>query len=212
MNLAVSAIDSMRLVALVGFAFATLWTPGPNNILLASSGANFGFRRTVPHALGVFLGFAAMLFTVALGLGEVFKAEAALREGLRAVGVAVLLFLAWRIATAKGSNSGVAAIRPFRFYEAVAFQWINPKAWAMSISVSAAYVTGAAPLFESALCGLVFAVIGIGSSFGWTAFGVQIGRIMKTELHRRVLGIFMGVLLAGSAIFLVFDDLAIYGI
>ena len=88
------------LLALVAFAFATLWTPGPNNILLANSGATHGFRRSVPHLLGVATGFPLMLFCVAAGLGGVFRAEPALRDGLRYFGAALMLWIAWKVASA----------------------------------------------------------------------------------------------------------------
>lgn len=204
-------MEATRLATLVGFALAALWTPGPNNILLARSGAVFGFRRTVPHALGVALGFGAMLFAIALGMGEVFRSEPWLREGLRAFGIAVLLWLSWRIAFARWEKNGERRRRPFRFYEAVAFQWINPKAWVMVISVSAAYVTGVAPLQESLVCALVFTAIGLSSSTGWTVFGVGIGRLLDTEFRRRVFGVVMGLLLAGCALVLVLEDLSAIG-
>ncbi|MEM9726919.1 MAG: LysE family transporter, partial [Pseudomonadota bacterium] len=93
-----------RLAGVAAFAFAGTWTPGPNNMMLANSGATFGFRRSLPHILGVALGFAAMAFAVALGLGEAFQASSTLREALRWGGAALLLYLAWRVATAAGPD------------------------------------------------------------------------------------------------------------
>lgn len=202
------ALDGARLLALAGFAIAALWTPGPNNILLARSGAEFGIRRTVPHALGVSFGFAVMLFAIALGLGELFRSQPAVREVIRFIGIALMMYLAWRIANAGSPTDGKRGVRPFRFYEACAFQWINPKAWVMSITASAAFVTGVAPVFESAVVSIVFATLGLTSSFGWTTFGMQIGKVLKTESHRRMFGIAMGVLLALCAVLLAFDDLS----
>ena len=201
------ALDVARLTALAGFAFVTLWTPGPNNILLARSGAAFGFGRTIPHCAGVVLGFAAMMFILAYGLGEAFRAERALREAIRLAGVAVLLYLAWRIATGPWQESAATAARPFRFWGAVAFQWVNPKGWTMAVSVTGAFVTGAAPLIESAVCSAVFALVGITSSIGWTLSGVRIGRWLNSPDRRRAFGAVMGILLAGCAVLLVFEDL-----
>ncbi|MEO1121599.1 MAG: LysE family transporter, partial [Pseudomonadota bacterium] len=117
-----------RLLALAAFAFASTWTPGPNNIMLANSGATFGYRASQPHAFGVALGFPIMLFLIALGLGELFKASPVFRETLKWAGAALLLYLAWRIATA-GRTKTAGGGRPFTFVEAAGFQWINPKAW-----------------------------------------------------------------------------------
>ena len=212
MTTGLELIEGARLAALVGFAVAGLWTPGPNNILLARSGATFGFRRTVPHALGVALGFPIMLFAVAFGLGEIFRFEPVLREGVRAAGIAVLLYLSWKIATSRWKKTEGAAGRPFRFYEAVAFQWINPKAWVMAIGASAAFVTGGAPALESALCAVVFAAVGLSSAASWTAFGTAISRKLHTEARRRAFGVVMGILLAASAVGLVFQDMTAFGI
>lgn len=208
MNSAFFVIEGARFLALAGFAVASLWTPGPNNILLARSGARFGLRRSVPHMLGVAWGFSAMLCIVALGLGEVFRSQPVVREGLRAVGVAVILYMSWRIAFGAAQEVGSAEGRPFRFYEAVAFQWINPKAWVMSISAAAIFVTGAAPVRESIICAGVFALIGMTSSLGWAALGANIGRLLKTARHHRAFGVVMGLLLAISAVSMLFDDLA----
>ncbi len=200
-------MDAARLTALTGFAVVALWTPGPNNILLARSGAVFGLRRTIPHCCGVVLGYAAMMFLLAYGLGEVFHAERTIREGVRFVGIAVILFLAWRIASASWEGSSGTANRPFRFWSAAAFQWVNPKGWVLSVSVSGAYVTGAAPLLESALCALIFALVGVTSSVGWTVFGVRIGKVLHSARRRRFFSVVMAILLALCAVLLVFEDL-----
>lgn len=200
--------DTARLAALAVFALAALWTPGPNNLLLARSGARYGIRRTVPHICGVALGFGVMLFAVALGLGEAFRAEPLIQETLRYVGAAVIFYISWRVASAPPAEEGaVYGGRPFRFHEAAAFQWINPKAWGMCISVSALYVTGVSPLFESAVCAGVFGVLGFTSAFGWTAFGERVGRILTTGRRQRVFAVTMGLLLAGCGVAMLFDDL-----
>jgi len=207
-NAALAALSAERLLVLASFAIVALWTPGPNNLLLARSGATFGFWRTVPHGLGVAFGFAVMLFAVALGLGEVFQAQPLFREGLRFVGVAVMLYLSWKIASSRWRHAEGKSERPFRILEAVLFQWINPKAWAMIVGTSAIFVTGSHPMFESAVCALVFAVLGLTSASGWTLFGVGIGRALNSDLRKRAFNVGMGILLAITALALVFDDLA----
>jgi threonine/homoserine/homoserine lactone efflux protein len=190
------------LAALTALAFASTWTPGPNNILLASSGARFGWRATRAHAFGVALGFPAMLFILALGLGEAFQRSEALREGLRWAGVGLLMWLAFRIGTAGRARESARRGRPFTFLEAVAFQWINPKAWAMAISTGAAFVSGAAPVREALICAGVFVVSGMGSAHGWAAFGAAVRRFLETDARLRAFNMVMGLLIAASAAYL----------
>lgn len=192
------------LLALTGFAFATTWTPGPNNVMLAASGATFGWRATLPHALGVALGFPLMVFLIALGLGEVFLRSPGFRGVLAWIGFAVMLWLSWRIATADAAKARTRS-RPLRFHEAAAFQWINPKAWVMAIGVSATYARGAEPVLEAALAAVIFVVAGMTSSQGWTVFGAGIGKLLGTGTRLRVFNAAMGLLLAASAAWLVLD-------
>jgi threonine/homoserine/homoserine lactone efflux protein len=193
------------LLALAALAFATTWTPGPNNMMLASSGATFGWRASWPHAFGVALGFPFMLFVVALGLGEAFQRSELLRETLRWAGVALLLWLGWRIATASGAATRGRA-RPFTFLEAAAFQWVNPKAWAMAVSTAAAFLSGAAPLREAAICAGVFVVAGLTSAHGWAGFGAALRRVLSTPLRLRLFNGAMGALIALSALYLAAAD------
>lgn len=183
-------------------AFASTWTPGPNNIMLANSGATFGYRASQPHAFGVALGFPIMLFLVALGLGEIFKASPLFRDILKWAGAALLLYLAWRIATASRVKTDGARARPFTFVEAAGFQWINPKAWSMAIGTASAFMTGAAPVLEAAICAGVFTVSGVGSSQTWTVFGAAIRRFLSTDGRLRAFNVTMGLLVAGCVFFL----------
>lgn len=197
-------MEPQILLALTGFAFASTWTPGPNNMMLAASGATFGWRPTVPHAMGVALGFPLMVFLIALGLGEVFQHSQALRTGLTWGGFAVMLYLAWRIATAGAAKARHRA-RPLRFHEAVAFQWINPKGWVLAIAVAATYAHGDDPFGEAAIIAAAFAVAGLTSSQTWAAFGAGIGRMLGTGARLRAFNVTMGVLLAACALWLVLD-------
>jgi threonine/homoserine/homoserine lactone efflux protein len=198
------SLDTQTLLALAGFAFAGTWTPGPNNMMLAASGATFGWRATLPHAMGVALGFPAMLFLIALGLGEAFEHSPALREGLAWTGCAVMLWLALRIATAAPAGDGrTGRGRPLGFLEASAFQWINPKAWVLAIGVAATYASGVAPVLEAALAALVFALAGLTSSQGWSGFGAALGRLLGRGPRLRAFNAAMGGLLALSALWLV---------
>lgn len=195
-----------QIFALASFLIVATGTPGPNNAMLAASGARFGFRRTWPHAMGVAIGFPAMLFAIALGLGEVFKQSALLREGLRLVGAAIMLWIAWMIATAPVPSRSDAAARPFTFFEAAAFQWINPKAWVMCIGVVSQYLTGQAVLAEAALCAVVAFIVSIPSSHGWTGFGAALQRWLAPPLRWRSFSVAMaGVIVLGVAYLMVWD-------
>ncbi len=197
-------MDTQTLLALTGFAMAASWTPGPNNMMLAASGATFGWRATVPHAMGVALGFPLMIFLIALGLGEIFQRSAALRTGLAWGGFAVILYLGWRIAMA-GAAKTRARARPLNFFEAAAFQWINPKGWVMAVAAAATYASGGAPLREAGVLAAVFLAVSLPGAQGWTLFGVGIGRILGTGARLRAFNMIMGMLLAASALLLVLD-------
>jgi threonine/homoserine/homoserine lactone efflux protein len=169
--------------------------------MLANSGATFGWRATWPHAFGVALGFPMMVFVLALGLGEVFRESAALREGLRWAGAGLLVWLGWRIGTA-GRAKAEGRGRPFTFAEAAAFQWINPKAWAMAVSIPATFVTGAAPVREALVCAGVFAASGLGSAHGWAAFGAAVRRFLAAGARLTAFNVSMGLLVAASGVYL----------
>lgn len=192
-------------LALLALAAVAAWTPGPNNLMLASSGANFGVRRTLPHICGVAFGFPIMIFVVAMGLGAIIAASAALQEVMRWAGAALLSWFAWRIATA-GRAADQDRSRPLSFAEAAGFQWINPKAWAMAMATTAQFVTGSAVVLESLLCALAYAIAGLGSSIVWSAFGVWIRRLLSTDQRLRVFNIVMGLLIASFVVFLFQDD------
>lgn len=194
---AATILDLDRLQALSALAVASLWTPGPNNVMLAASGATFGLRRTVPHALGVALGFGAMVFLVALFLGELFRAVPVFATALKYVGAAVMLWLAWRVATAgRAQADKPSRARPFSFVEACAFQWINPKAWTIVMATAATFMTGAAPMLEAAALALVFSAIGLTSSHAWAGAGAALQRWLSTELRLRLFNGAMGALIA----------------
>jgi threonine/homoserine/homoserine lactone efflux protein len=127
------------LVALIGFAFVTSVTPGPNNLMLLASGVNFGFRRTMPHMLGVGFGFMFMILVLGLGLSAVFVAYPVAHDALRVVGGAYMLWLAWKIANAGAVGDGTSSGTPLTFLQAALFQWVNPKAWVMGIAAIASY-------------------------------------------------------------------------
>jgi threonine/homoserine/homoserine lactone efflux protein len=185
------------LLALTGFAFATSVTPGPNNMMLLASGANFGLRRTVPHMLGISLGHALMVFVVGLGLAGLFLAEPRLFMVLKLVSVAYMLWLAWKIATAAPPRPGEVKGRPFTFLQAAAFQWVNPKAWAMALTAVTVYAPGGEVWPTAAVAG-VFAMVNLPSVAVWAAMGQALRRWLDTPGRLRVFNGAMAVLLVLS--------------
>ena len=198
------SVDS--LLALLGIIMASAWTPGPNNMMLAASGVNYGLRATLPHIFGVALGFGFMIFTIALGLGGVFTRYPLLHEVLRWGGAAMLVWVAWKIATAKRPGEAGAATRPFTFLQAAAFQWINPKAWIMCISISAQFMDPAHPLRTATIIAVVSALGGITSASGWAWFGMMLARWLHTPARLRAFNWSMAaIILAGVAVVVLGD-------
>ena len=129
---------AVNIIPLAVFSIVGTGTPGPNNLMLTASGVNFGMRRTLPHLMGVWLGFLLMLGLVCAGLGNIFQTWPWLQTVLKGVGSLYLLYLAWRIATA-APVSKAAVGKPISFFEAVLFQYVNPKAWMMAVTITSAY-------------------------------------------------------------------------
>lgn len=185
------------LTALFGFAVVTLFTPGPNNLMLMASGLNFGFRRTLPHMLGVAMGFPLMLAAIGAGLAQVFEILPILHLVLKALAVVFMLWLAWKIANAGAPKGAEAGQRPLRFVDAVGFQWVNPKAWAMATVATSAYlpVPGLAGV---GLAAAVFMAFGLCSAGTWVLAGRTVSRLLKAEWHLRLFNIAMALLLLAS--------------
>mgnify|MGYP001337597957 CR=1 FL=1 len=189
-------MDQALLAGLAAFAFVSSVTPGPNNMMLMASGANFGFRRTAPHMLGVSVGFAVMAALVGLGLAGLFARFPALRSGLTAVSVLYLLWLAWRIARA-GRPEAREGARPMTFLEAAAFQWVNPKAWTMALTAVTVYAPAEGLAGLLAVC-LVFSAINLPSVASWAAMGVAMRGLLSTERRLRAFNLTMAGLLVLS--------------
>ncbi|HLQ18302.1 MAG TPA: LysE family translocator, partial [Tabrizicola sp.] len=153
-------------LALLGFAFVTSVTPGPNNMMLLASGVNFGFRRTVPHMLGISLGHALMVFLVGMGLAGVFKTWPPALVVLKVASVAYMLWLAWKIAHAGAPGEGRVKPQPMTFLQAAAFQWVNPKAWAMALGAVSAYVAAPSVWAYASVAG-AFALVNLPSVSVW---------------------------------------------
>jgi threonine/homoserine/homoserine lactone efflux protein len=184
-------------LALALFAFVSSITPGPNNLMLMASGANFGFRRTIPHMLGVALGFVFMVLMVGVGLVQVFDAFPASYTVLKVVSVIYLLWLAWKIANAGPAEASGDSGTPMTFVQAAAFQWVNPKAWAMALTAISAY-TPEQTMTAILLVGLVFGAINLPSVGSWTVLGQQMARFLTNPRRLTLFNWTMAVLLVLS--------------
>jgi threonine/homoserine/homoserine lactone efflux protein len=185
------------LLALLGFAFVTSVTPGPNNMMLLASGVNFGFHRSVPHMLGISVGHSLMVFLVGLGLAGVFTAWPALLVVLKLAAVAYMLWLAWKIAWAGSPGEGPVRASPMTFLQAAAFQWVNPKAWAMALGAVSAYVTEPSVWSYAAVAG-VFAAVNLPSVSVWAGAGQAMRHWLETPARLRAFNWTMAGLLVLS--------------
>ncbi|WP_322893397.1 MULTISPECIES: LysE family translocator [unclassified Yoonia] len=187
------------LIALIGFAFASSVTPGPNNVMLLASGANYGLRRTVPHMLGISLGHAFMVSMVGIVLLGVFLTYPVLNLILKIVSAAYMLWLAWKIANAVPPEAKAVTGKPFTFLQAAAFQWVNPKAWFMAITAISAYAPqDRGIVVGSLMVAAVFAATNLPAVTIWAWIGVQVRRWLGTARRLRVFNVTMALLLVGS--------------
>ncbi len=180
------------------FALVSSITPGPNNVMLASSGLNFGFRRSVPHLLGVNLGFTLMIFLVGVGLGSVFQQTPVLYTVLKYAGAAYLLYLAWKIANSGPMDEGEARGKPFTFLQAAAFQWVNPKAWVMAVGVVATYTPQNGFFANLVIATLVCGIVNLPSIGIWVTFGTALRRVLHRPAAIRAFNVGMALLLVAS--------------
>jgi len=184
------------------FALVMGFTPGPNNVMLASSGARFGVTRTLPHLFGVTVGFPVMLFLVGLGLASVLLASPLLQLAMKTISCAYLLWLAFQIAKSSSAVSDGAGGKPLTFLQAAAFQWINPKAWLMAVGAISAYTAGyGGQLYlQVAIIAMITLGVTLASTFTWTAFGAAIRRWLRHPAALRLFNLAMAVALLISTV------------
>ena len=186
------------LYALILFCFVSGVTPGPNNMMLMSSGVNHGFRRTLPHLLGVVLGFSLMVALIGLGLDAIFTRFPLLLPIMRYVGAAYMLWLAWKIANSGPVRDGEARGRPLGFFGAAAFQWINPKAWVIAISALTDYAVSTDYTISVIAVALTYLAVGLPSSGAWVMFGAAMRKLLSDPKRVRPFNWTMAALLVAS--------------
>ena len=193
-----------QMLALAVFAAVSSGTPGPNNLMILTSGVNFGMKRSMPHLMGITLGFCFMIFCVGMGLQTMVTVIPQLETLLRYGGTAYLLWLAWKIANSAPPSSNVGediAAKPMGFWAATAFQWVNPKAWFMAISAITTYASsasGASKLGHVLLVVLIFGVINLPLVACWGWFGSAMRRFLQDPKNLKIFNITMAVLLVAS--------------
>ena len=193
-------MSQQLLLAFVVFAAVMYFTPGPNNVMLLSSGLTYGFRRTLPHIAGIVIGMAFMISAVGVGLGTILVAYPVLQTILKYAGSAYLIYLAAVIAMSGSPKPGEAGRKPMSFWGAAVFQWINVKGWVMVIGSITAYAAIAAFPWNIVIQTVIVLVVGIPATVAWALFGSALRPVLTSPLAVRAFNIVMAILLLASLI------------
>ena len=193
-------MSQQLLLAFVVFAAVMYFTPGPNNVMLLSSGLTYGFRRTLPHISGIAVGMAFMIAAVGVGLGTVFITYPVLQTILKYAGAAYLIYLAAAIAMSGPPKPGEAGRKPMSFWGAAVFQWVNVKGWVMVIGSITAYAAIAAFPWNILIQTLITLVVGVPATVIWTLFGSALRPVLTSQTAVRAFNIVMAILLLASLI------------
>lgn len=189
------------LIPLALFAFVSSITPGPNNIMLTSSGILFGFVRSVPHMLGITFGFGVLLALCATGIGALILAVPAIHIVLKAAGSAYLLYLAWNLRSMAFGGEADPNARPMSFFGAALFQFANPKAWVMALTGVSAFLPVVEPAWLAvALFCIVFCTVNLPCVGVWAGAGAALRRYLSEARWQRLFCMVMVVLTAYSAV------------
>lgn len=192
-------MSQQLVIAYILFASAAAFTPGPNNVMLMTSGLNYGFQRSLAHLAGVTIGYSVMLGLVGLGLGAVFTAYPILQTILKYAGAVYLTWLAYVIATSKPADAqSAAAGRPMTFTGAALFQLVNVKGWVIAVGSVSAYAAIASYPWNMIVLATIVCVITFGSSLTWLLFGTALQSLVKSPRAIRIFNITMAVLLLAS--------------
>lgn len=195
-------MEAQQIIALVTFAFVSTITPGPNNIMLMASGANVGFRRTIPHVFGIVFGFSLMIVLVGLGLIEVFNRYPLTHNILQVSCIGYLLYLTIRIALSKQEQNQKFDYKPMSFWAAANFQWVNPKAWSMALSAISVY--NISDSWQGVIIvSLIFAAINIPAASVWALVGERCQLLLSSQSNTKYFNYGMAALLLVSTLMMV---------
>ncbi|WP_420861807.1 LysE family translocator [Algirhabdus cladophorae] len=190
----------MQIDPLYIYVFFGLLSPGPNVILLTASGARFGFLPTLPHILGVAVGVGVTAGLTGFGIGALLLARPSLEFALKCLAAAWILYMAYTLWRSTASKVASEKDRPFTFVEAVLFQWVNPKVWAVALSASSAYAAGWTPIWEAARLGSAFSGINLFVCISWTFAGTLLSFLLSNPSAWRVFMRIMAVALGSFAV------------
>jgi threonine/homoserine/homoserine lactone efflux protein len=191
-------------ISVAMFAIVMTGTPGPNNVMLTASGANFGYRRSLPHAMGIGVGLMSMILLLASGLGLVFQQYPAIQDTMKWAGSGYLLYLGWKIAQSRpSSDASSTESQPMTFLQAALFQYLNPKAWMMVITAIGSFsLQGQDYWLSVLLIAVIFWVMQIQTSSIWVGFGTLIGRWLSSGTAWKRFNVCMGTLTAVCVVFI----------
>ncbi len=190
-----------QLIPFTMFATITSVTPGPNNTMLLVAGVNYGFKRSLPHLLGISVGFALMVFAVGCGLHATFEAYPVLQTIMKYLGASYLLWLAWKMAHAgmlQGSLPGTA--KPMTFIQAALFQWVNPKAWVIAMGAITTFLPHEYTLDLLALMSILFGLLALPCNALWNVFGLGVRRLLSNGKQVKIFNYTMAMILVASII------------
>jgi len=194
------------VLSIVSFTLATVLTPGPNNIMMLSSGLNFGYKRTLPHMMGVAFGFAFMVVCVGMGINIIFEAYPFVYDIMKVVGFIYILWMAWQIANSSVDIKEDKNNKPFTFIQIVLFQWINPKAWIMAITAISSFTVANHDMFTQVLViAFIYLLSGFISTNTWTLGGVFLKKLLKNKKAVKIFNISMALLLVASIVPVIFE-------
>jgi len=195
------------LLSILSFASATFFSPGPNNLMLLSSGLTFGYMQSLPHILGIVIGFPLMVVAVGLGIGTVFSLFPFAYTVLKVIGTAYLLWMSWKIATNKSKPSAKeASAKPFSFVQSALFQWVNPKAWVIAMTATSSFTSAHENMFAQVLViAVIYMLVAVFSTSLWTLGGFYLKGFIANEKWLRIFNISMAVLILASVLPFMFD-------
>lgn len=191
----------MAFLPLILFVVAGAGTPGPNNTIVMASGASFGFRKTVAAIVGINIGFPVMIVLVGVGLGQMLNQWPFMLDIIRPLGVAYLLWLAWRIGAGPTDLKARREGRPPGFVQMALFQFVNPKAWTLALAALSTFTGFWDSFFLEVLVIAGFAMVfGAPCTAVWTLIGVGAGRLISQPQHMRIFNLLMAGLLVVSVV------------
>jgi len=186
-------------LVIILFAASSSVTPGPNNIMIMTSGLNYGIKKSMPHFLGICFGFPIMVILVGLGFSVIFENYPITHEIIKVLGVVYLIYLAWLIASSAPASLESIHSKPFSFIQAASFQWVNPKAWVMATGAVAAYTTVSTNVFTQVIyIALAFFIVAFPCVGIWLYFGSALKRYLKSTRHQKMFNVSMAFLLVAS--------------